>query len=84
MYAKIVGAGPVVKGTSKKTGNSYHGQTLHMIHTKKGVSGHAVKEQFVSFQDMETTPTFKVGDDVFLDFDDHGFLLEIEVVTSAK
>lgn len=84
MYTKIVGVGPEIEGTSKKTGNLYHGQSLYMTHTKRDVSGYAVKEQFVSFMDMAKPPVFKVGDEVFMDFDDRGYLLSIEIVPPAK
>ena len=85
MYGKITGMGAVVKGDkSKKTGNPYHGQTIYLTYSKRGVEGLAVKEQFVSFLGMPKPPIFKLHEEVFLDFDDSGFLLEVEVITPGK
>ncbi|WP_304433543.1 hypothetical protein [Acutalibacter muris] len=84
MYAKIVGYSQVIEGVSKKTGKPFRGQTLQMMYERRGIEGHAVKEQFISFLDMETPPVFKVGQDVFMDFDDKGFLLSLEVVPPEK
>lgn len=84
MYGKIVGMGQVIEGTSKKTGKTYHGQTIHMLCEKRGVKGHAAKEQFVNFLDMEKPPVFKIGDNVFMDFDDKGFMLTLEIIPPEK
>lgn len=84
MYGKIVGMGQVIEGTSKKTGKPYHGQTIHMLCEKRGVEGHAAKEQFVNFLDMEKPPVFKIGDNVFMDFDDKGFMLTLEIIPPGK
>ena len=79
MYGKIVGLGSVIEGVSKKTSKAYKGQNIHFTYKKRGVDGMAVKEQFVSFLDMDKSPAFKVGQEVFLDYDDSGYLLDIEV-----
>lgn len=84
MYGKIAGLGPVVKGESKKTGKPYHGQTIYLTYDKRGIEGQAAKEQFVSFIDMPNPPAFKLNQDVFLDFDDSGYLLEVEVIVPEK
>lgn len=84
MYGKIVGKGPPVEGISKKNGKPYHGQTLYLLCEKRGVEGHAAMEQFVNFIGLDKPPTFKLGDDVFMDFDEKGFMNALEVVAPEK
>lgn len=83
MYAKIVGIGPEREGKNKN-GRDFHGQVINLTYQKRGVDGLAVKEQYVSFLDMEKPPKFALNQEVFLDFDDSGYLLEIEIVPPAK
>ncbi len=84
MYAKIIGLGSVTQGTSQKTGNPYYGQRLHLAYNRAGVEGQVVKEQYVSFLDMDKPPVFKVGSEVFLGYDDKGYVLSCEIVTAEK
>ncbi len=84
MYGKVVGVGQVIEGTSKRTGKPYHGQTIHMLCEKRDVEGHAAREQFVNFLDVDKPPLFKLGDTVFMDFDEKGYLLSLEVVPPEK
>lgn len=84
MMAKIIGKGPVLQGKSKKTGRDYHGQMLELTYPKRGIEGLAVKEQFISFVDLEKVPVFKLGQEIFLDYDDAGFLLDFEIADSSK
>lgn len=84
MYGKVVGLGPVIRGTSKKTGKPFLGQTLHLTFKKRGVEGTAVKTQYVDFQNMDSPPAIKLGDEVFLDYDDSGYLLEFDMVSPEK
>lgn len=84
MYAKIIGLGPAVQGVSQKSGKPYNGRKLYLAYDRAGVEGQAVKEQFVSFLDMDRPPIFKIGSDVFLDYDDQGFLLSFEMITPEK
>ena len=79
MYGKIVGLGAVIEGVSKKTGKAYRGQTVFLNYKKRGVDGMAVKDQFVSFLDMDKVPAFKVGQEIYLDYDDSGYLLDVEI-----
>ena len=55
-----------------------------MAYNRAGVEGQAVKEQYVSFLDMDKPPVFKVGSEVFLDYDDKGYVLSCEIVTAEK
>lgn len=84
MIAKIIGKGPVRQGKSKKTDRDYHGQILELTYPKRGIEGLAVKEQFISFVDLGKVPVFNLGQEIFLDYDDSGFLLEFEIVDSSK
>lgn len=84
MMAKIIGMGPVIQGKSKRTGRDYYGQMLELTYNKRGVQGIAVKEQFISFFDLEEIPSFNLNQEIFLDYDDSGFLLEFEIMGSQK
>lgn len=78
MVAKVIGMGDVIQGTSKKTGREYLGQTLCMTYEKPNVTGLAVMEQFISFLGMEKQPVYKLGQELYLDFDSQGRLLGVE------
>jgi hypothetical protein len=82
MKALVVGAGEVLQGDkSKKSGKPYHFQMVHLQFKKVGVDGLAVKEQFVSYLDFPNlNPPIKVNDNLLLDYDDSGNLLEVEVI----
>lgn len=84
MYGKIVGMEQVIEGTSKKNGKPYHGQKVYLLCEKRGVEGHATMDQYVNFLDMEKPPVFKIGDDVFMDFDDEGYMLSLEIIPPGK
>jgi len=80
MVAKIVGMGDVIQGTSKKSGREYFGQSLSLTYEKPGMNGVAVLEQFVSFLGMDKPPVYKLGQELYLDFDSQGRLLGVEPV----
>jgi len=84
MVAKIVGLGDVISGISKKTARDYHGQSVHLVYSKPGVTGEAVMEQYLSFMELAQPPKLKVNDEIYLDFDSNGRLLSFEVVAPEK
>lgn len=85
MVAKLIGKDKVLQGeASKKTGRPYHCQTMYFTHSKVGVEGHAVRQQFISFLDFPNALTFAVGDTVSLDFDGEGNLLGVDLVSNAQ
>lgn len=85
MYGKIIGLGPVLKGDkSKRTGKPFHGQSVYLTYKRREVDGLVAKDQYLDMLGVEKPPVLKVGQDIFLDFDDKGFLLDIEVVAPEK
>lgn len=82
MKATVMGVSEIYRGdASKKTGRPYHGQQLHLSYPKRGVEGQAVMTQYVDYTAMTgDLPTFRVGDNVSVDFDSNGRLLEISPV----
>ncbi len=84
MIAKLIGKDKILQGeASKKTGRPYHCQTMYFTHSKIGVDGQAVRQQFISFLDFPSALSLSVGDTVSLDFDGDGNLLGVDLVTSA-
>lgn len=84
MVAKLIGKDKMLQGAaSKKSGKPYHCQTMYFTHTKVGVEGQAVRQQFISFLDFPNALSFNVGDAVTLDFDGEGNLLGVEVTNNT-
>lgn len=82
MTVEIAGVGPIVQGKSKKTGRDYYGQSISFIHARKGIQGSDVSKQFISFQELEEIPNFKPGQQVFLDYDNNGYLLDFQILNN--
>jgi hypothetical protein len=84
MVAKLIGKDKMLQGdSSKKSGKPYHCQTMYFTHSKVGVEGQAVRQQFISFLDFPNALSFSVGDTITLDFDGEGTLLGVDLVTTT-
>lgn len=84
MVAKLIGKDKMLQGDAgKKSGKPYHCQTMYFTHSKVGVEGQAVRQQFISFLDFPNALSLNVGDSVTLDFDGDGNLLGVDVITTA-